>query len=258
MAIITNPSILPSGTVGVPYSVTFIIDKQGNLSYPYVLQLQTAGTMPTGLESALRGAKTAGQDASGIGAPSRGATIVGDTSGAQGVYLFGDGSVLQYRPLNSIGFQLGENMSSVFDGGVLGVVDMATVNSSLTYGGRLILPPTLVPASLFDDINWTVSGTPTVAGVYNFGIRMFDGDTNLLSTKNFQITINAPAPPKAKKKRGAAAGVASDTLCFNRDYIERFYPGSCSDGGVILYSVYRIPYAFSHVNARGQCCFKRR
>ena len=83
---------------------------------------------------------------------SRGATMVGDTSTAQGIYLFGDGVTLQYRPLDALNYQLGEDLSSVYDGGVLGVIDVAPVNSSANYGAGLILPPTLIPANLFDDV----------------------------------------------------------------------------------------------------------
>lgn len=207
---ITNATPLPNGKVGTAYSVTFNIDKDGDTSYPYVLQLSSAGTMPTGLEGALVACQKVTQDESGIGSAIAGEKVTGDSSGASTVALFINSPTFDYIPLNPTPFTNPENISGEVSGGVLGAIDSNPAASS-NYGTKLTLPPTLVPSAIFDDENWTVSGTPTVAGVYNFIIIMTDGFLNPTS-HSFQITIEGPVYElDFSSEIGSTGALARDT-----------------------------------------------
>jgi len=72
----------------------------------------------------------------------------------------------------------------------------------------------LIPLAVFDDVNWTISGTPTTAGTYNFQVRIYNGDEQLFTGFNFQIQIDsapAPSPTQNIKKRFAPMNI-----CFKR------------------------------------------
>lgn len=75
---------------------------------------------------------------------------------------------------------------------------------------------------------------------------------------DFQIPVSflsCSIIPDRKKKRKAGIWAPTATLCFNRNYIEQVFPGSCQSGRII-YPSGKTPYVFSHLDENGNCCFK--
>jgi len=135
-------------------------------------------------------------------------------------------------------------------------------------GGNVLPPP--IPGG--NNLAWfKVTGLPPLGSV-TISVDVTSNTVGVYNNSTGQVTnlqIVPPVPPSdgasatltvkaSKKRRGGIGGISfSNILCFNRAWIDKYYPNSCQEGAIIHYSNYRIPYMFSHIDERGNCCFKR-
>lgn len=147
---------------------------------------------------------------------------------------------------------------------------IVNANPTNYVSGGNVLPP---PISGSNNLNWfKVTGLPPLGSVTisidvtSDTVGVYNNSTGVVT--NLQII--PPVPPSdganailtvgaSKKKRKGRIGEISfpNPLCFNRDWMDKYYPNNCKEGSIIYYSNYRVPYIFSHIDERGNCCFKR-
>lgn len=193
---ITTGTTLPNAVIGQAYSQTF--SAVGG-TQPYIWTL-AGGTVPPGLSLGTNGALT--------GTPS-----------AQGTYFFtvrvtdsAASNVTQNYSL-TVATGLSITTASPLPNGQVGVVYLQTLAVSggvapYTWG---LSSGTLAPGLSITN-NGGITGTPTTAGSYTFGVRVFD-NTGATATANFTITITSGMTISTATLANGAIGVAySQTL----------------------------------------------
>ncbi|HET8552662.1 MAG TPA: putative Ig domain-containing protein, partial [Gammaproteobacteria bacterium] len=176
-----SPSSLPNAAFGVSYTQHFIADG-GQAPYTYSV---TSGALPPGIELGSDGTLSGTPTASG---PFQFVIEATDSNGAPGdqsYTLTVDPPTITISPssLPPANYGTAYSQQLTASGGT------APYTFSVAGGA---LPPglTLSPAGL-------LSGTPTVAGMYNFTVQATDSSPGgpFTGSQNYALTVNPPPPP---------------------------------------------------------------
>lgn len=199
---IVNRSPLPDGFLGIPYNVDIRLLAGGD-PQPFTLT-KSSGTLPDGLDNTmpiyLFGITPI------IPGITIGETVVGSVSNARGV-VFNSVGGLDVGTLSGT-FLPGTDILTGESSGSIASLDTAILAPQ--YANNPAFRPQLVPAGLYDDLKWLISGTPTKLGTFTFFLRTYDVIQNQITFGPYTITIR-------KKSSVKAAGLFTK-LCFGRRY----------------------------------------
>jgi alpha-tubulin suppressor-like RCC1 family protein/Leucine-rich repeat (LRR) protein len=174
-AISLNPTTLPSGVVGTPYSqnVTAI----GGLG-PYTFTVPP-GTLPTGLTLSSFGALTGTPTANGSFTFTVTATDSTNATGAQAYTIVtGGGPTITISP-------------ATLPSGAVGTAYSQTLTASGGTGPyTFTVPPNTLPTGLSLDPSGALTGTPTANGSFTFTVTATDS-TSAAGTQSYTVVIGA-------------------------------------------------------------------
>ncbi|AMP09949.1 autotransporter beta-domain protein [Collimonas arenae] len=206
-AMTITPPILPASTVGVAYTSQSVSANGGTAPYTYAI---TSGSLPTGMtlssSGALSGTPTSGGSFNFTVTATDSSTGSGPYTSARAYTLTANAPTIALSPPTLPTMTVGTAVSQIITatGGI----------SSYTYSvSSGTLPPGLTLSS-----SGALSGTPTVAGPYNFTVTATDSSTGsgpYIGSRAYSVTVNAGLPVAGAVSATVAYGSSANPITLN-------------------------------------------
>ncbi|MBR7635740.1 putative Ig domain-containing protein [Janthinobacterium lividum] len=202
-AIVLSPATVPTATVAQAYPVTALSATGGAAPYTYAV---TAGSLPAGMSLSGAGSLSGTPTAGGTFNFTVRATDSLAANGTRAYALTVNAPTITVAPTVMPAMTVGLAYSQ----GITAANGTATYTYAIT-GGSL-------PTGLSLAANGTLSGTPTVAGPYNFTVSATDssgGSGPYTGSRAYSVTVAAGAPVAGAASATVAYGSSANPITLN-------------------------------------------